>query len=610
MPVCAAPRGGMQAEQATIRHCQHLGDFAAARFLMKHFFEELKERKVFRVGLAYAVVAWLLIQVVATVEGALNLPAWSDTLVIILLAIGFPIAVILAWAYDVTPQGIRRAAADGAGDARQPDPDSDPPAETSIAVLPFVNMSSDPEQEYFSDGISEELLNQLVTLKGVHVAGRTSSFSFKGKNEDLRIIGEKLRVAHILEGSVRKAGNRVRITAQLIKVSDGYHLWSKTFDRDLNDIFAIQDETAKAVADALSVILGVSDSLSSGGTTNVEAYDSYLAGLAKCKEFSRQSYEDARRFFETAVALDPGFADAWAWLAEIYDAEAHTFMAESGDSLAVRSSEAAARAIEIAPESPAALRVAALLAIRNRDWMGAERYLLKALQIVPGDATTNYEYGRLLMYLGRTADSLRYIRRAAGIDPLSIVFNLNVGVALQMTGEHDAAMRQYERTEDLPGNKDFLHTLALVCAMESGDRKLVERRLEKVLSRNPDHQHPSEAITYAMGPLLDDPARALTELRRLEADPAHDNPLGRAIITVWAAWLGDDELALKQFQKLIDSRVAAFFIIWRPIQHGMRMLPGFKDFLRQLGLVDYWRTTGNWSDFCRPVGEADFKVIQ
>jgi hypothetical protein len=169
MPVCAAPRGGMQAEQATIRHCQHLGDFAAARFLMKHFFEELKERKVFRVGLAYAVVAWLLIQVVATVEGALNLPAWSDTLVIILLAIGFPIAVILAWAYDVTPQGIRRAAADGAGDARQPDPDSDPPAETSIAVLPFVNMSSDPEQEYFSDGISEELLNQLVTLKGVHV---------------------------------------------------------------------------------------------------------------------------------------------------------------------------------------------------------------------------------------------------------------------------------------------------------------------------------------------------------------------------------------------------------------------------------------------------------
>ncbi len=577
---------------------------------MKHFFEELKERKVFRVGLAYAVVAWLLIQVVATVEGALNLPSWSDTLVIILLAIGFPIAVILAWAYDVTPQGIRRAAADGAGDARQPDLDSDPPADTSIAVLPFVNMSSDPEQEYFSDGISEELLNQLVKLKGLHVAGRTSSFSFKGKNEDLRIIGEKLRVAHILEGSVRKAGNRVRITAQLIKVSDGYHLWSKTFDRDLNDIFAIQDETAKAVADALSVILGVSESQPTGGTTNIEAYDAYLAGLARLRDFSRQSYEDARQFFENAVALDPRFADAWASLAEVYDSEAHTFMAESGDSLTIRSREAAARAIEISPDSPAALRVGALLAIRDRDWIGAERYLLKALQIVPGDATTNYEYGRLLMYLGRTADSLRHIRRAAEIDPLSLVFNLNVGVALQMNGEHHAAMEQYERTEALPGNKDFLYTLALVCAMESGDRELVKKHLEKVLSRNPDHQHPSEAITYAMGPLLDDPEEALEALRRFDADGAHDNPLGRAIITVWAAWLGDDRLALKQFQQLIDSRVAAFFIIWRPIQHGMRMLPGFKDFLRQLGLVDYWRATGNWSDFCRPVGEEDFEVIR
>jgi TolB-like protein len=577
---------------------------------MKKLFEQLRKRKVFRVGLSYAVVAWLLIQVVATTKSALNLPAWSDTLVIILLAIGFPIAIVLAWAFDVTPEGIRRTAADISSAADPVPSRAEAPSEKSIAVLPFVNMSSDPEQEYFSDGISEELLNQLVTLQGLHVAGRTSSFSFKGKNEDLRTIGEKLRVAHILEGSVRKAGNRVRITAQLIKVADGFHLWSKTFDRDLNDIFAIQDETAKAVADALSVILGVSATHSNGGTTNVVAYDSYLAGLAKCKEFSRQPYEEARQLFERAVAEDPDFADAWAWLAEIYDSEGHTFMAASGDPLVAKSDEAAARAIEIAPASPAALRVSALLAVRNRDWIGAENHLLKALQVVPGDATANYEYGRLLLYLGRSTDAVRYVRRAVSIDPLSFLFNLNLGVALQINGEHDAAIAQYARTEELPGDKDFLQTLALVCAMESDDRKSVGEHVDKVLARNPTHQHPSEVITYTIGRHVDDRQEALAELRHFDADPAHDNPLGRAIITVWAAWLGDDELALKQFQKLIGSRTAAFFIIWRPIQHGMRMLPGFKDFLRELGLVDYWRTTGHWSDFCRPTGENEFEVVR
>jgi TolB-like protein/tetratricopeptide (TPR) repeat protein len=583
---------------------------------MKAFLEELKHRKVFRVGIAYAVAAWLLIQIIATVKDALRLPEWSDTLIIILLAIGFPIALILAWAYDVTPAGIRRAEPAAADDLPAPSGAAAPPraleapTEHSIAVLPFVNMSSDPEQEYFSDGISEELLNQLVMLKGLHVAGRTSCFSFKGKNEDLRVIGEKLKVAHILEGSVRKSGNKIRITAQLIKASDGFHLWSKTFDRDLDDIFAIQDETAKAVANTLSLILGVGETLHTGGTKNVEAYDAYLAGLARFRGFARPDLQQAIHCFEEAVAHDPGFPEAWAFLAETYDTAAHTFISEESASLAGKSRDAAARAIDLAPDSPASLRAASLLALRDRDWATAERHLRRTLQIVPGDGETNEAYARFLLYVGRAADAVTYARRAANIDPLSLQYNLNLAGALQINCEPDKALAQYRHTATLPGNKAFLHALTIVLGMEMQDREIIDEHLAALTSTNPATQHPSEVITRDVGQLLDAPGDALEILRRFAADPAHDNPLGRTIITVWAAYFGDDVLALEQFQALIDKRVVAWFIIWRPIQKNMRRLPAFKQLLLTLGLVDYWQATGNWSAFVRPNSNGDFEVYR
>jgi TolB-like protein len=250
---------------------------------MAGFFEELKRRNVFRVAIAYIVVAWLVLQVADVVLPTFQTPDWVMPAFTFLLALGFPVALTFAWAYEMTPEGIKRekevdrsqsitrntgrkldfiiigvlvvAIAFLAYDEFVIEPaqeearttanseaseviETDIP-EMSVAVLPFVNMSADPDQEYFSDGISEELLNQLVKIRGLQVAGRTSSFAFKGRNEDLRSIADQLNVAHILEGSVRKAGDRVRITAQLVKASDGYHLWSETYDRDLSDIFAI-----------------------------------------------------------------------------------------------------------------------------------------------------------------------------------------------------------------------------------------------------------------------------------------------------------------------------------------------------------------------------------
>jgi adenylate cyclase len=577
---------------------------------MKALIAELRRRKVFRVAIVYGVVAWLLIQIIVSVESPLNLPDWADTFLIVTIVAGFPITLILAWVFDVTPDGIMRT------DAKPPATESparasDTPEEKSIAVLPFVNMSSDPEQEYFSDGISEELLNQLVKLKGLHVAGRTSSFSFKGENEDLRVIGEKLNVAHILEGSVRKSGNRIRITAQLINVNNGYHLWSETFDRDLEDIFAIQDETARAVAEALSVELGVGESgTRSGGTNNLAAYDAYLAGMAAYRDVGRQQWQQATTFVEEAVALDPMYADAWAVLADIYDSSAYSFRAEQAEELTRKSQAAASRAVDLAPTSVAAISSSALLAMRNRDWCVAERLIQKALQLAPGDAAANYRYGRFLMYLGRSADAIRYCEIAVNADPLSPGYRIMLGIAHQVSGNSEEALQHLRRAGTLQANMQFLYAVSVVLALEMQDRNLIDEYMRNLGSTYDVDVHASETITQSMGPLLDSPEAALAELRKFDADPAFDNQMGRTIITVWAAYFGDHDLALKQFQKLVDDRVVAFFIAWRPIQKEMRKLPGFKDVLGKLGLVDYWRETGNWGDFVRPVGDDDFEVYR
>ena len=307
------------------------------------FFEELKRRSVIKVAIAYAAVAWLLLQVADVLLPTYGAPAWVMTAFATLLILCFPIAAILAWAFELTPDGVRRdagVAASTRGDrkaGRKLDfiiigvlvlavgflladrflgsPDSPPaqPIDKTIAVLPFVNMSDEAANEYFSDGISEEILNALAKVKDIRVAGRTSSFAFKGRDEDLRAIGEALRVSHILEGSVRKAGSHVRITAQLVAVEDGYQLWSETYDRELTDIFAIQDEIASEILGQLKAQLldEERDGLVSQRTA-AEVYDLYL--LARQRIYSRtpQSIESAAELLDRAIEADPTYAPVYA----------------------------------------------------------------------------------------------------------------------------------------------------------------------------------------------------------------------------------------------------------------------------------------------------------
>ncbi len=284
-----------------------------------------------RVAIAYLVMAWLLVQLVNNIVTPLHLPDWTPTLVIVLLGVGFPIAIIVAWAFEMTPQGVKRTSRETAVKAVEAPPATEaapPPAAVaempSIAVLPFVDMSPDKDQEYFSDGLTEELLNRLVTFKGLRVIGRTSAFAFKGKNEDLRTIGETLGVNHILEGSVRKSGNHLRITAQLINPADGSHFWSKTFDRDLTDIFEIQDEISRAVAEALAVTMGVAAGEDEGFTRNIEAYEEYLKGKALVDATTLRDIPRGIEHLLRATEIDPTFAAPWASLSQAYTLGAQT----------------------------------------------------------------------------------------------------------------------------------------------------------------------------------------------------------------------------------------------------------------------------------------------
>ncbi|MHC4138133.1 MAG: tetratricopeptide repeat protein, partial [Planctomycetota bacterium] len=318
------------------------------------FVAELKRRKVYRVAVVYSVVAFVIWQAAEIAFPSLHLPEWTLTFVVVIALIGFPIALVLAWAFEITPEGVRRTEPAGAEPAEAPA--SPPPAvaheveRKSIAVLPFANMSDDPENEYFSDGMTEEIINALTQLEDLRVAARTSCFAFKGKPADIGEIGAKLKVATVLEGSVRKAGTRLRITAQLVNVGDGYHLWSERYDREMEDVFAIQDEIARAIADRLQVTLavGAGERLVKPPTKSLEAYDLYLKGRYFVNRIVEVAGEGPRKgidFFEQALALDPGYALAHAGIADAYSFLGSTVLRPK--EALPKAREAAMRALEL-----------------------------------------------------------------------------------------------------------------------------------------------------------------------------------------------------------------------------------------------------------------------
>ena len=317
-------------------------------------------------------------------------------------------------------------------------------------MLPFVNMSSDKEQDYFSDGLAEEMLNSLAKIPGLRVAGRTSAFQFKGKNEDLRVIGQKLNVATVLEGSVRKEGQRVRITAQLIKVDDGFHLWSETYDRELNDIFAVQEEIARAVAGSLKVaLLGENTATPPARGTNPEAYNAYLQGRYFLERRSQGNMEKALGYFEQAIKLDRGYAPAWVGLAMAHNRQAYFGYVPFAEGFR-KGRAAAEQALALDRNVAGAHAEMGLVQMASDwDWAGADASFKRALTLEPGNVTAVIRAADLALFLGRLDEALVLYRRSVELDPLSAEAQFFLGVPALYAGRLDEAAASFRKALEL-----------------------------------------------------------------------------------------------------------------------------------------------------------------
>jgi TolB-like protein/DNA-binding winged helix-turn-helix (wHTH) protein len=462
----------------------------------------------------------------------------------------------------------------------------------SIAVLPFADISANHDEGYFVDGLSEELLSALGRLNELRVVGRTSSFSYKDKNVSVRAAAAALGVQKVLEGSVRRDGNRLRISAQLVDATNGTQLWAQTYDRELGDVFAIQKQIADSVAGTLQLTLRAPHSAANaGGTQNVEAYDAYLAARALINNVGSTQAPDAIRLLEHAVALDPDFAQAWSALAESY-----TFAADFPPNLALpltplelqrRMSRAALRALALAPDSPQSLRSAGMVSMRNRDWGEADRLLRRAVELAgPYDYDSNLQYAWFLMNVGRSTEAIGYEERAMHAEPL-LLRPVTLRAALyEMSGELDNADVLLLASTNLTGQEVMRRQGLIMTSLARHDRARTMR-----LGNQGSNTQPCLSLA--------DPPRALAELRKDYREATSTGAVGQLMpVALYASLLGDQALALDALRTLAPN-TQSLFTVWRPALRDVRKLPGFEQLVRDLGLVDYWRSSGDWGDFCR-----------
>jgi adenylate cyclase len=443
---------------------------------------ELKRRSVFKVGVAYAAIAWLLVEVASTTFPMLRLPDWGPTLVLVILMFGFPVALILAWAFELTPEGIRRDSAgpDEAGEASPRGASAIAqaiPVEKSIAVLPFVNMSDDASNEYFSDGLSEELLNLLAKVPELHVAARTSSFAFKGEKIDIPSVAGKLNVANVLEGSVRKAGDRVRITVQLIEAASGYHLWSETYDRTLDDIFAIQDGIARSVVDALKIsLLG---DVPTATETDPQTFALYLQGTYLTTSGERDNFDKAVDAFKQAISRDPGYAPAWSGLAHTYWYQISYGVPDKKERIQ-KAFDASERALALDDGRAEIYAVKALLSLSfDQGWSRADSAIRRGLEIAPGSAQVVIQAGNLARAQGRLEDAERHLRRAIELDPLNTTGHIWLSMLLISLGRLDEAVDIVGEILALNPRRAVAHQLLGRVHILRGEAKAALEEMEK-----------------------------------------------------------------------------------------------------------------------------------
>jgi TolB-like protein/Tfp pilus assembly protein PilF len=572
------------------------------------FFAELKRRNVFRVGIAYLIGAWLLMQIADVVLNNIAAPDWVFKAIMLVVGIGLPISLFFAWAFEMTPEGVKRESEvdrsqsitkttghkldrtiigilvlalgyfawdkfSAPGEPEVSAEFTEQAIDKSIAVLPFVNMSADEDNEYFSDGLSEELLNLLAKVDGLKVAARTSSFKFKKSEADIAEIGEKLNVATILEGSVRKSGNQARITAQLIKVDDGFHLWSETYDRDLSNIFQVQDEIARAIVDALKLpLLGQGKTvIASTQAANFEAYDLYLLGRHHERERNAAGFEQAVDYFTRAVAIDPAYAPAWSGLADAYMllSDYGSLPFNEATSLAEKAVD---QALMLDPDLPEALNSKGMLFdYQGRDSQ-ANSLFEQVLAIDPNNVVALTQLGSNITALDPDR-VLAMAQKAWELDPLAEDTRVRLVARTANTGDFETAESLVrEMLLDDPENPGLYETWAQAIHLPQGQTHLAIQKMIMTHRLRPGDVFPAWRIAgfYLQ---LDDLESAMNWLATArERGPG--SRWTKATELMITAYKGEMETVVTTQGKLIDEGLSTsnthHFLGWVLMQLGRK----------------------------------------
>lgn len=470
----------------------------------------------------------------------------------------------------------------------------------SVVVLPFANMSGDPEQEYFADGISEDIITDLSKVSSLTVISRNSAFTFKGKHVDLPDVARQLNVTHVVEGSVRKAGNRVRVTAQLIDGSSNGHIWADRYDRDLDDIFALQDELAKAIVDALKIKLLPQEkkAIESRGTSNIEAYDLYLRAAAANHQF--QPGGQGIAYARAALALDPDFFDAWEALGFLYFQRSVMAPETAAESIA-NGKQAFERAIATAPNSLRAKSITVFkMVMIDKDWLATDA-AVESIEIASRPAT----YPVHLQELGRVGEAVEAYSEMLRSDPLAVLFTFMF--ALDCAGRFEKADAESDRMRRLGAVPHLVeYFAALRCMARGDDHAKIVTQFERYLGMA-DVYLPIHRELLAS---IDNPAHAIGLLHQVFGEDFYQDAPHMTGIAQMAGYFGDHELALKCLNEaFVKHRGPNMVVVWHPLLAGARKLEGFKQFAREVGLYEYWRASGHWGDFARPLGDDDFEVF-
>jgi TolB-like protein len=607
------------------------------------FINELKRRNVFRVGVAYVVAAWLLLQLTEVLTELLEIGPEVGKIVIVLLIVGFFPAVFFAWAFELTPEGIKRESEidrsasiapqtgrklnhaivamlvlvaayffwesrykeveQEAGETAQVIPATAPeqaeaepaPANTqkSIVVLPFLNMSNDPDQEFFSDGLSEEILNALVKVPDLRVISRTSAFAFKGKDVSIPDIAAQLDVSHVLEGSVRKAGNDVRITAQLIEVDSDSHLWSEAYNRSLENIFEIQEEISRAIANELQVTL--SNTGDAGRPTDdINVYQAFLRGRHHYQDRGEENLDRAMEILRGVVADEPGYAEAWATLAGA--SVVRSFQVDEGSlDLVEQGRHAANKAIEADPNTGFAYAVRGLLNIRELNWEAAMADLDKAIELNPNESNSLLWKGIGLLILGYNEEARGYLLQAEKVDPVFALLQSWIVGAYTNLGDAEAVKRHAAKEAEFTGertNNEGRYSWHLM----QGDIEAAEEAWAAADMLSLD----TDLFVRAAFRALRDPTQkdVVTDLLLENEGSASSQTLFPYL------WLiGSTQEALDHMGRVLDSgrglRVSLASIdIWAAYNRSRLGALGLPAFFERIGLADYWRKHGD-PDLCR-----------